>query len=134
VRAALRPPTSLGERAPRPVTGVGLVDLAIVSSDPALTTTLAKRFAARRLATGSSLAELPRARVVLVDTRHAFDELRTTWPVSLAPHVAVLWPANACERALFEALQPHVPRVVCAGDEAELSDVIMLVALQLAPS
>jgi hypothetical protein len=51
-----------------------------------------------------------------------------------APQVAVLWPADARERALFEALQPHVPRVVCAGDEAELSDVIMLVALQLSPS
>jgi hypothetical protein len=132
---AVRPPTSPGEaRAPRPVTGVGLVDLAVVSSDPSLTAEVGARFASRRVAIGAALTELPRARVVLLDTRHALDELRATWPVASAPHVAVLWPADARERALFEALQPHVPRVVCAGDEAELSDVIMLVALQLSPS
>lgn len=140
--AAARPTTSPelravaggNARASRPVTGVGLVDLAVVSSDPLLTAEVGARFARRRVAVGGALHELPRARVVLLDTRHALEELRATWPVASAPQVAVLWPADARERALFEALQPHVPRVVCAGDEAELSDVIMLVALQLSPS
>ena len=132
---AVRPPTNPGDlRAQRPVTASGLVDLSVVTADAVLIAEVGNRFAGRRVAIGTALGELPRARVVLVDTRHALDELRTTWPVSSAPHVAVLWPAESRERALFEALQPHVPRVVCAGDEAELSDVIMLVALQLTPS
>lgn len=133
--APLRPPTNPG-LAPRPraVSGAELVDLAVVTEDAGLAGEVGSRFAGRRFVVGRALAELPRARVVLVDTRHALDELRATWPVGRAPHVAVLWPATTQERAMFEALQPHVPRVVCAGDEAELGDVIMLVALQLSPA
>ncbi|MBX7193241.1 MAG: hypothetical protein K1X94_14400 [Sandaracinaceae bacterium] len=117
----------------RVISSAGLIDLAVVTGDPQLAQEASSRFAGR-VVVGAALGELPRARVVLVDTRHALDELRTTWPVSAAPHVAVLWPADSRERALFEALQPHVPRVVCAGDEAELADVILLVTIQLTPS
>lgn len=120
-------------RRTRPQTGADLIDLAIVTEDPHLTREIGAKFIGRRFTVGPLLTEMPRARVVLVDVRHAFEELRATWPAGRAPHVAVLWPADSRERALFEALQPHVPRVVCAGEEAELADVIMLVTLQLTP-
>ncbi|MBN8613262.1 MAG: hypothetical protein J0L92_21900 [Deltaproteobacteria bacterium] len=134
---APRPPThpdsARRTQRERPPTGADLVDLAVVTEDEALAAEVGARFAGRRVVIGPSLAEMPRARVVLLDSRHAFEDLRTTWPAQRAPHVAVLWPADSRERALFEALQPHVPRVVCAGEEAELSDVVMLVTLQLTP-
>lgn len=133
---APRPPTEpelSPRRTQRAPTGADLIDLAVVTADEALTAELATKFAGRRVVVGPALAEMPRARVVLIDTRHAFDELSSTWPAARSPHVAVLWPADSRERGLFEALQPHVPRVVCAGDEAELADVVMLVTLQLTP-
>jgi hypothetical protein len=105
--------------------------LAVVTVDPSLRAQIGKRFESRRFAVVRSLAELPRARVVMLDARCAHP--RETWSVSLAPRVAVLWPADLRAREQFEALQPHVPRVVCAGEEAELTDVMLLLALQLAP-
>lgn len=110
-----------------------LLDLVVVTHDEELTAVVGLRFASRRVAVGTELGALPRARVALVDTRHALDALRSSWPASSAPHVAVLWPADARERALFEAMQPHVPRVVCAGEEAEFADLMMLVGVQLTP-
>ncbi len=131
---APRPPSEPDARGTqRSHTGTDLIDLAVVTADDTLTTVLGAKFEGRRIVVGPSLAEMPRARVVLIDTRHAFEELSSTWPAARAPHVAVLWPADNRERALFEAVQPHVPRVVCAGDEAELADVVMLVTLQLTP-
>lgn len=124
-------PRATTRRDGRPVTGVGLTDLAVITADASLAAELVLRFPGRRVVVGETLGALPRARVVLVDTRHALDALRVTWSAAQAPQVAVLWPADTRDRASFEAFQPHVPRVVCAGDEAEISDVVMLVSLQM---
>ena len=126
-------PRATSRRDVRPITGIGMTDLAVITADPTLAAELVLRFPGRRVVVGEALGELPRSRVVLVDTRHALDALRITWSASQAPQVAVLWPADARDRAYFEAFQPHVPRVVCAGDEAEIADVVMLVSLQMSP-
>jgi len=126
-------PRATSRRDVRAITGMGLTDLAVITTDPTLAAELVLRFPGRKVVVGEALGALPRSRVVLVDTRHALDALRSTWSTSQAPQVAVLWPADARDRAYFEACQPHVPRVVCAGDEAEIADVVMLVSLQMSP-
>jgi hypothetical protein len=131
-RASGRMPPGL--EAPRPAGGAEPLELAVVTADPNLRAEIRKRFVGRQFAVVHALAALPRARVVMLDTRRAFEDLREPWPVSVAPRVAVLWPADLSVRRQFEALQPHVPRVVCAGEEAELTDVMLLLALQLSPT
>ncbi len=111
-----------------------LVDLGVVTDDEALIERIEARFGGRIVAVGALFDGLPRARVVLLDTRHAFEALRATWPAARSPDTVLLWPAEAREGSLFQAIQPHVREVVCAGDEAELEDVVALLALQLTRS
>ncbi len=115
----------------RPVTGVGVTDLVVITADAALAEVIQLRFPDRNVVVVETIRALVKARVAVIDTRHALDALRETWAAGIAPQVAILWPAEMRDRSRFEALQPHVPRVVCAGDEAELADVALLVQVQL---
>jgi hypothetical protein len=121
---------SIGGRQ-RPPTFAGAIELALLTGDEELVELVRAHAAAHSVLVAETLSALRKARVVVVDTRHAFDALATTWSVGIAPQVAILWPADLRDRTRFEALQPHVPRVVCVGEEATREDLALLVELQL---
>jgi hypothetical protein len=115
----------------RPPTFTGAADLAILTTDQVLVERVSRASPGRTVLVADGIEGLRKARVVLVDTRSALDALRAPWTIGVAPQVAILWPADTADRTRFEALQPHVPRVVCAGPEAEADDVALLVQVQL---
>lgn len=115
----------------RPPSLTGAVDLALLTIDDALVERMHAQAGGHTILVADTFGSLRKARVVVVDTRHAFDALGATWGVAIAPQVVILWPADTADRVRFEALQPHVPRVVCAGEEVTPDDLALLVELQL---
>lgn len=132
-RSSAEPPDDACERPTRePAPRIEpLVELGVVTCDEALVATVEGHFADRAVVIGPSFDALPLSRVVLLDARFAIDALRAPWAPERSPSAVVLWPVEAHDRKLFQALQPFVERVVCAGSEASLDDVVALIKLQL---